>query len=123
MRPLVSSTLPLRLTKSVAWSPHFHAARRRVHTTVNADEIAHFSKLSSKWWDEQGEFSILHRMNPVRVQYIADKLREVAQDEDESCILSGSRILKGMDVLDVGCGGGLLSEVSIFRPTHRNASC
>jgi len=81
-----------------------------VHTTVNADEIAHFSKLSSKWWDEQGEFSILHRMNPVRVQYIVDKLTEVAQDEDESRVPKGSRVLSGMDVLDVGCGGGLLSE-------------
>ncbi|KAF8517894.1 S-adenosyl-L-methionine-dependent methyltransferase [Hysterangium stoloniferum] len=89
---------------------YFHYARNRLHTTVNADEIAHFSKLSSHWWDEQGEFSVLHRMNPVRVQYIVDKLREVQLDEDESSASNATRVLNGLDVLDIGCGGGLMSE-------------
>ncbi|KAF8573330.1 ubiquinone biosynthesis O-methyltransferase [Ramaria rubella] len=83
---------------------------RTLHTTVNPDEIAHFSKLSSKWWDEQGEFSILHRMNPVRVQYVLDKLQEVQREEVEGPVYNGARALKGLDVLDVGCGGGLMSE-------------
>ena len=86
---------------------------RCVHTTVNADEIAHFSKLSSRWWDEQGECKLLHRMNPVRMQYVLDKLREVQQDEDDASPRYGThaRALSGLDVLDVGCGGGLMSEV------------
>ncbi|KAF9474756.1 ubiquinone biosynthesis O-methyltransferase [Pholiota conissans] len=81
-----------------------------IHSTVNDDEIAHFSKLSSEWWDEQGEFSFLHKMNPVRMQFIREKLVEVAQDEIPELEVQGGVILKGLDVLDVGCGGGLLSE-------------
>ena len=82
--------------------------------SINHDEIAHFSKLSSKWWDERGEFSFLHKMNPVRMQFIADKLLEVAYDEKSDTELEKSQVLKGLDVLDVGCGGGLLSEVCFF---------
>jgi len=84
-------------------------------STVNAAEIAHFSRLSSLWWDEQGEFSMLHRMNPVRVSYIREKLLEATyEDQGEDArreLESKCAVLSGMDVLDVGCGGGLLSEV------------
>lgn len=79
------------------------------HGTINASEIAHFSRLSSQWWDEQGEFAFLHRMNPVRVQFIKDKLLEVSREGGEEGMPS-STILRDLDVLDVGCGGGLLSE-------------
>lgn len=80
---------------------------------MNAEEIAHFSKLSSQWWDEQGECKLLHRMNPVRMQYVLGKLREVQQDEDDNSDRYGKQahVLNGLDVLDVGCGGGLMSEV------------
>lgn len=79
--------------------------------SVNADEIAHFSKLSSQWWDERGEFSFLHQMNPVRMQFIRDKLYEVAQEDISDGFVRPTQVLQGLDVLDVGCGGGLLSEV------------
>ncbi|KAG1881132.1 S-adenosyl-L-methionine-dependent methyltransferase [Suillus subluteus] len=83
-------------------------------STVNAAEIAHFSRLSSLWWNEQGEFSLLHRMNPVRVRYIREKLLEATyEDQGEDArreLESKCAVLTGMDVLDVGCGGGLLSE-------------
>ena len=82
--------------------------------SINHEEIAHFSRLSSQWWDEQGEFSFLHKMNPVRMQFIADKLLEVAYDEKPDAELKRSQVLKGLDVLDVGCGGGLLSEVCVL---------
>ena len=88
--------------------------RRTIHTgsTVNADEIAHFSRLSSLWWDEQGEFSLLHRMNPVRMQFIRQKLLEIERDDaDDDDGTDRWDILAGKSVLDVGCGGGLLSEV------------
>ena len=88
--------------------------------TINQEEIAHFSKLSSQWWDEQGEFSFLHKMNPVRMQFIADKLLEVAYDETSDTELERSQVLKGLDVLDVGCGGGLLSEVCLFAVLTRH---
>ncbi|KAJ3992152.1 S-adenosyl-L-methionine-dependent methyltransferase [Lentinula boryana] len=81
-------------------------------TTVNANEIAHFSKLSAEWWNERGEFSFLHKMNPVRMQFIREKLLETAYDEQPEEAVDAKKvgILEGLDVLDVGCGGGLLSE-------------
>ncbi|KAG8732213.1 Hexaprenyldihydroxybenzoate methyltransferase, mitochondrial [Ceratobasidium sp. 428] len=98
-------------------------------SSINADEIAHFSRLSSQWWDESdgAEFALLHRMNPVRVRWILEKLREARKDdvkEDEwtgwrsdggsSSNVRASegsvRVMEGMSVLDIGCGGGLLSE-------------
>ena len=82
-----------------------------MHTTVNADEIARFSKLSSRWWDEQGECRMLHRMNPVRMQYVLDKMQEVQQDKDDASVQNAHEVFSGLDVLDVGCGGGLMSEV------------
>jgi polyprenyldihydroxybenzoate methyltransferase/3-demethylubiquinol 3-O-methyltransferase len=68
-------------------------AIRPLARSINPQEIAFFSKLSAQWWNENGEFGLLHRMNPVRTQFITQKLD-----------------VKGLDVLDVGCGGGLLSE-------------
>lgn len=94
--------------------------RRQVHSsadhgTINPSEIAHFSRLSSKWWDEQGEFSFLHKMNPVRVQFIRQKLLEIFRERDGEHVVP-SQVLHGLDVLDVGCGGGLLSEVCSMTP-------
>jgi 2-polyprenyl-6-hydroxyphenyl methylase/3-demethylubiquinone-9 3-methyltransferase len=56
-------------------------------------EIAHFDRLASRWWDPAGEFATLHALNPLRTQYIADRAS-----------------LPGRRLLDIGCGGGLLSE-------------
>lgn len=62
---------------------------------LNADarEIAQFEALASRWWDPQGEMRPLHQINPLRLEYVAQRCD-----------------LKGNKVLDVGCGGGLLSE-------------
>jgi hypothetical protein len=78
--------------------------------TVNPDEIAHFSRLSEHWWDERGEFKMLHKMNPVRTQFIRDRVLRVRQDEGMPHAIG----LEGMEALDIGCGGGLLSEVCIL---------
>ncbi|KAF7967960.1 hypothetical protein HWV62_32471 [Athelia sp. TMB] len=78
------------------------------HSSVNASEIAHFSRLSSLWWDEHGEFSFLHKMNPVRVRFVRDKLLEIAREDKGEDVNPNQ--LQGVDVLDVGCGGGLFSE-------------
>lgn len=92
-------------------------------STVNDAEIAHFSRLSALWWDERGEFALLHKMNPHRVRFIREKVLEVQRDErpysglgaaTTTPLLECSRVLEGMDVLDVGCGGGILSEVRLF---------
>ncbi|KAH9166722.1 ubiquinone biosynthesis O-methyltransferase [Lactarius sanguifluus] len=82
-----------------------HTSPRRLSeqpsfSTVNDAEIAHFSRLSALWWDERGEFALLHKMNAHRMRFIREKL---LLDEP-------SRALAGLDALDVGCGGGILSE-------------
>lgn len=83
-------------------------------STVNDDEIAHFSRLSEHWWDETGEFGMLHKLNPVRAKFIRDRILRTIEDEghpDPGVSRSGlSKPLEGFTVVDVGCGGGLLSE-------------
>ena len=68
------------------------------HQNVDADEIAKFEKLAHRWWDPDGDFKPLHDVNPVRADYI-----------DERAALAGTR------VLDVGCGGGILTETLAAR--------
>jgi hypothetical protein len=94
-------------------------------STVNDDEISHFSRLSALWWDERGEFALLHKMNPHRIRFIREKIPEVLQTQPDATTtatantissnptqsLESHRVMEGMDVLDVGCGGGILSEV------------
>ncbi|CDS01784.1 hypothetical protein [Sporisorium scitamineum] len=84
-------------------------------SSVHASEIEHFSRLSSKWWDEHGEFGLLHAMNPTRIQFLREKLDEVwgyelAKPRTPLENLGKVQFLSGLDVADIGCGGGLLSE-------------
>ncbi len=88
---------------------------RRYLSTVNDSEVAHFSRLSSQWWDETGEFRPLHHMNPLRMKFIRDKIVQTAQMEsDTDTDIEEHLPLRGMAVLDVGCGGGLLTEVRLL---------
>ncbi|XP_019375780.1 PREDICTED: ubiquinone biosynthesis O-methyltransferase, mitochondrial, partial [Gavialis gangeticus] len=83
------------------------AARRLFsasHTTVDPKEVKKFQLLAHKWWDEQGEYSPLHSMNDIRVPFIRDTLLNLSSEHQLGSPLSGIKIL------DVGCGGGLLSE-------------
>ncbi|KAI4891536.1 hypothetical protein NFI96_021546 [Prochilodus magdalenae] len=74
------------------------------HSTVDPAEVRKFQALASRWWDEQGEFGALHAMNELRVPFIRDNLLNV-----HSLGRMGSP-LSGLRILDVGCGGGLLTE-------------
>src|SRR5882724_4148178 len=75
------------------------------HTTVDPAEIERFSRISEEWWDPAGKFAPLHRLNPLRIGYIRDRAANRWQRDP----LSGTP-LHGLSLLDIGCGGGLLSE-------------
>eukprot|EP00079_Xenopus_tropicalis_P035533 XP_017949304.1 PREDICTED: ubiquinone biosynthesis O-methyltransferase, mitochondrial isoform X2 [Xenopus tropicalis] len=72
--------------------------------TVDPLEMRKFQAWVQKWWDEEGMFSVLHAMNDIRVPFIRDSLMSRNYEHDVGCPLSG------VNILDVGCGGGLLSE-------------
>ncbi|HEX2448547.1 MAG TPA: bifunctional 2-polyprenyl-6-hydroxyphenol methylase/3-demethylubiquinol 3-O-methyltransferase UbiG [Methyloceanibacter sp.] len=73
--------------------------------TLDREEVARFAKLAGEWWDANGPFKPLHRINPVRLTYIRDQLcRKFGRDK------KAAASLKGLSVLDIGCGGGLVAE-------------
>jgi 2-polyprenyl-6-hydroxyphenyl methylase / 3-demethylubiquinone-9 3-methyltransferase len=77
--------------------------------TADVAEIARFAGVAGEWWDPDGRFRALHRLNPVRLAFIRDRLtRLLARDAADDQPFAGLR------VLDVGCGGGLLSEPFAF---------
>ncbi|XP_035480686.2 ubiquinone biosynthesis O-methyltransferase, mitochondrial [Scophthalmus maximus] len=85
-------------------APRQSSTRPSSQTTVDPDEVRRFQSLAGKWWDEQGEFAALHAMNDLRVPFIRDNLLNVHGARHPGKPLAGLRLL------DVGCGGGLLSE-------------
>ena len=74
-------------------------------STANPDEIAQFSRIADKWWDPNGEFRPLHNLNPARLTYIKEQLSNYFNLDPQSI-----RPLEGLTLIDVGCGGGLLTE-------------
>jgi 2-polyprenyl-6-hydroxyphenyl methylase/3-demethylubiquinone-9 3-methyltransferase len=77
----------------------------RKASTVDEAEVARFSALADEWWDPRGKMAPLHKFNPVRLGYIRD---QAAQRFDRDPKQLGC--LKGLRFLDIGCGGGILSE-------------
>ena len=72
--------------------------------TINKKEIDKFSKLADEWWDPEGKFKPLHNFNPVRLKYIKDTITKKFGNKSKKLPL------KDIKILDIGCGGGLLSE-------------
>ncbi len=72
--------------------------------SVNSKEIEKFSKIAEEWWDPNGKFKPLHKFNPIRISYIKDQIMKSFQ------INLKETPLKNIKILDIGCGGGLLSE-------------
>ena len=74
-------------------------------TTINKEEIQKFSDLADQWWDVNGKFKPLHMFNPIRIEYITNNIKKhygIKKDKDN--------YLNGLNILDIGCGGGLISE-------------
>jgi 2-polyprenyl-6-hydroxyphenyl methylase/3-demethylubiquinone-9 3-methyltransferase len=75
------------------------------HSSIDPKEAAHFGALAKDWWDPKGSSAMLHRLNPVRLLYLRDRIdRHWGLDE------TGLKPLAGRRVADVGCGAGLLAE-------------
>ncbi len=73
--------------------------------SIDPQEVDKFASIAQEWWDENGKFKPLHRINPVRIGYIRDRaVAHFALDD------SNLKPLSGMKLLDVGCGGGLICE-------------
>ncbi|WP_372799818.1 bifunctional 2-polyprenyl-6-hydroxyphenol methylase/3-demethylubiquinol 3-O-methyltransferase UbiG [Paracoccus seriniphilus] len=74
-------------------------------TSIDPAEIAKFEAMAAEWWDPSGKFKPLHMMNPVRLDYI---ITQICAEFDRD--RNGLRALEGLRILDIGCGGGLVSE-------------
>ena len=73
--------------------------------TDDLQEINKFSEMASEWWDPNGKFAPLHKFNPIRQEYLVDKIKN-----HFSILPNGSYPFKNLTLLDVGCGGGLIAE-------------
>ncbi len=74
-------------------------------TTINNEEIQKFSRLAEEWWDVKGKFKPLHMFNPVRIEYIIEICSSHFKFDRKK-----DHALKNLKILDIGCGGGLISE-------------
>ena len=80
-------------------------------SSIDQNELYKFNKTSNEWWDQSGEFKILHQISPIRLQYINDKITEhfnITGNDDLNP-------LKNLNIIDVGCGGGLDHRLPIER--------
>ena len=75
------------------------------NNTINKKEIEKFSKIAEEWWDPLGKFKPLHKFNPIRIEYIVEKIKEHLDVNDKK-----NKYFHDLNILDIGCGGGLISE-------------
>jgi 2-polyprenyl-6-hydroxyphenyl methylase/3-demethylubiquinone-9 3-methyltransferase len=73
-------------------------------SSINKKEIEKFSKMATEWWDPNGKFKPLHKFNPIRIKYIKENII------NDFKLKNKTKPLDRIDILDIGCGGGLLSE-------------
>ena len=73
-------------------------------STINKKEVEKFSKMAAEWWDPKGKFKPLHKFNPIRIKYIKENIINNFKLNNKK------KPLKKINILDIGCGGGLISE-------------
>ena len=74
------------------------------NNTINKKEIEKFSRIAEEWWNPEGKFKPLHKFNPIRISYIKDHIISTLK------LKFKKKPLENVKILDIGCGGGLLSE-------------
>ncbi len=79
------------------------------HPTLDPDEVARFDRLGDDWWDIQGPMRALHKFNPVRLDYLVALATRYFKTVGRPLAV-GDRPFAGLEMLDIGCGGGLLAE-------------
>lgn len=77
------------------------------NSSIDHSELNKFNKTSSEWWDKSGEFKILHKINPIRLAYITDKI--IDHFNIPKLPKSLKKPLKDLNIIDIGCGGGLIT--------------
>lgn len=96
----------MKKTASASQKNSRHSAiKRNARSTIDSAEVQQFNEIADQWWDENGALKPLHRLNPVRMGYLKKQICDHYRLENE-----GFSPLKGLKVLDIGCGGGLVTE-------------
>ena len=94
------------------WAPvHTSTTSYNEANTIDAEEVAKFSRLAQAWWSQTGDFAALHTLNELRVPLVRDALVSQTHRGKEEIFNREPEPLKNLKILDVGCGGGILSEV------------
>ena len=86
------------------------AANQDATANVDPSEVDKFNKLASEWWDKTGAFATLHEINPLRLNWIEDNVKRGYKGNNDSLDTGFDTSLAGKKIVDVGCGGGILSE-------------
>lgn len=99
------NTMPIVSARLMATAPKQQSPGQKSGSTIDQADIDHLARFSNSWWDQSSTAITLHRMNRLRVQLVVDGLENTGIRLNES-----PKPLKGIKLIDVGCGGGILSE-------------
>lgn len=109
----ISSTPSISFSSTIS-SSHQQQQQPNANTTISPDEVAKFSAMANEWWNPHGPFRMLHLMNPPRVQYVQSQIRahfnKLNSNKSTHTSPTNALPLSNLKILDMGCGGGLLSE-------------